>query len=87
VTLQMVLALLFGAGNATSMFLAIRGIAWAWFVVVISQMVNITYLAGTEQYLVLIGGQPICLVIGIYGFIRWRRHGVHRGPRKAVTRD
>jgi hypothetical protein len=79
--LQIVLAVLFGTGNATSMFLAVRGVPWAWLVVIVSQTLNITYLVLTEQYLVLIGGQPICLIIGVWGLQRWIRKGVHRDPR------
>lgn len=79
------LAILFGFGNATSMFLAVRGIPWAWLVVIVSQSLNITYLAVTGQWWVLIGGQPICLVIGIWGLQRWLRKGVHRDPRSGST--
>ena len=82
---HMVLAVLFGLGNATSMFLAVRGVPWAWLVVIVSQTLNITYLAWTEQYLVLYGGQPICLLIGIWGLQRWLRKGVHRDPRGSNT--
>lgn len=82
---KLVLAVLFGLGNATSMFLAVRGVPWAWLVVIVSQSLNITYLVVTGQYWVLIGGQPICLVIGIYGLQRWLRKGVHRDPRHAKS--
>lgn len=82
-----ILQLLFGAGNATSMFLAVRGKPAAWFIVIVSQTINITYLAVTEQWLILLGGQPICLGIGIWGLHRWITKGVHRDPRapKPVT--
>ena len=80
-TVRVALAVAFGAGNATSMFLAVRGIPWAWLVVIVSQSLNITYLAVTDQWLVLVGGQPICLLIGVWGLQRWIRKGVHRDPR------
>lgn len=78
-----VLAVLFGLGNATSMFLAICGIPWAWLIVICSQTLNITYLSVTHQWLVLVGGQPVCLVLGIYGLQRWLRKGVRRDPKGA----
>ena len=81
-TLTIVLAVLFGAGNATSMLLAVLGKPWAWLVVIVSQSLNITYLVVTGQVLVLIGGQPVCLVIGLWGLHRWLTKGVHRDPRR-----
>jgi len=84
-TVKLVLAVLFGAGNATSMFLAVRGHWLAWFVVIVSQTLNITYLSLTEQWLVLAGGQPICLLIGIYGLQRWWRKGVRGAPARPAA--
>lgn len=80
-----ILAVAFGLGNATSMWLAIRGIAWGWLVVIVSQSINLAYLAGTGQWLVWLGGQPICLVLGVYGLWRWRVKGVHRPPATPAT--
>lgn len=86
--LQMVFALLVGAGNAASISLAIFGKSWSWIVLIVSQVVNLTYLALTDQWLVWIGGQPVCLLLGVFGLWRWQRHGVHRDPsRKASAGD
>lgn len=83
--IEIILAVLFGLGNATSMLLAIRGVPWGWLVVVVSQALNITYLAMTEQWLVLAGGQPVCLLLGFYGLWRWRKYGVYRAPARVPT--
>lgn len=81
-TFQQALAVALGTGNAASMYMAIRGWPAAWAVVILAQSVFITYAVLTSQWLILIGGQPLCLLMGCYGLRRWLRQGVHRDPTR-----
>lgn len=58
------------------MFLAIRGKPIAWIIVIIAQSVFIAYVIATEQWIIFIAGQPLCLLMGVYGTWRWLTKGV-----------
>jgi nicotinamide mononucleotide transporter len=78
VTVPELLSLIVGCGSAVSMFLAIRGNSAGWAVVIVAQSSFVAYAVATQQWLFF--GQLACLAMGIYGFWRWRRKGVHRDP-------
>jgi hypothetical protein len=79
--IEVVLAFLLGQGNAWSMFLAIRGRPIAWVIVIAAQTVFAVYVILTGQWMIWAGGQPLCLLMGIYGVWRWRTKGIHYNGR------